>query len=462
MKKLTIFLVVFSLIFSGMVVAGFAQETEKEVIKLKVLGGETSAPERADYFGLFEKASKESVEKLSPEVRNSFPVAKYEFKHPGVDIQIEGEAPPYGDMLKEIQLAVSSRASYDLIEMDDIWLGQIAESGYLSAKHSDQYEKWANDLGFYDVFKKGSKYKGKYYGLWKATDTRAIWVWKDVLHAAGYTMEDIRSAKGLLNALPEITKTAKEEFGMSGGLEYPFNGKWVVDQWYGWLYQLGGKILKQNEDGEWVAGFNNEAGYESLNYVKKLKEAGATMRRTWQWNLANFMDRSYAMTYEGSWDFLTIKNEFPNLSPAEIQEKIGMIPTTVFEGEEMRVLTGGWLWTIPKTANHPDLTFNILTEIFADRKAYAQHLAYEAKFPTSEKLWESSLYQEKMLENMPEEWFESFQNGVEGGVWRPFFPEYPKIQKALWDATQKVIMGKATAKEALTTAEKKVNNLMED
>jgi ABC-type glycerol-3-phosphate transport system substrate-binding protein len=462
MKKGISLLLVLSLIV-GVTVVGLADshEDDKKVIEQKVMTTESAGIERAPFLGPL--AGEDMKGKVEDNVYYHMPVVKYEMEHPGVDIQLKGEVHPYGDMLKSMTLAVTSQSTFDYIEMDDIWLGKIAESGYLSDDYSEQYKKWANDLGMYDVFKKGSTYKGKWYGLWRATDTRAIWVWKDVLHEAGYTMEDIMSAEGLLNALPDITKTAKEGFGMAGGLEYPFNGKWVVDQWYGWLYQLGGKILKQNEDGDWVAGFNNEAGYRSLNYVKKLKENGATMRRSWQWMLANFLDRNYAMTYEGSWDIVSILEKYPDKSVQEIKEKIGVIPTTVFKGHDMRVLTGGWIWTIPETAEHPDVSYDVLTEMFEDREAYAEMTAYEGKFPTTEWVWESPTYKERMIgEVLPKEWYDRFREGVSGGVWRPFFPEYPDIQKELWDATQKVVMGKATAKEALSTAEKNVNELMED
>ncbi|MBS3736581.1 extracellular solute-binding protein [Candidatus Bipolaricaulota bacterium] len=462
MKKIISFVLVLSLVI-GLAAIGFSDshEDQEEVIEQKVMTVQSAGIERAPYIGPLEG------EKMKGEVEDyvyyHFPAIKYETEHPGVDIKLKGEVYPYGDMLKSIMLAVTSQSTFDYVEMDDIWLGKVAASGYLSDKYSDQYEKWANDLGMYDVFKKGSSYKGTYYGLWRSTDTRAIWVWKDVLHEAGYTMEDIMTCEGMLEALPDITETAKEDFGMAGGLEYPFNGKWVVDQWYGWLYQLGGKILEQNEDGEWVAGFNNEAGYRSLNYVKKLKESGATMQRSWQWMLANFLDRNYAMTYEGSWDIGAIHSKYPDLSVQEIKEKIGVIPTTVFEGHDMRVLTGGWLWTIPETAKHPDVAFEVLMEVFEDREAYAEMTAYQGEFPTTDWIWESPTYKERMIgETLPKEWFDRFREGVAGGVWRPFFPEYPEIQKELWDATQKVVMGKATAEKALATAEKKVNQLMED
>lgn len=385
----------------------------------------------------------------------------YEAKHPNVDLEIQVDAYKYSLVLKQIRLATVAKTKYDLVTVDDIWVGEIGASGYLSPKYSDSYQRWADEHGLYDIFKRGSRYKGTYYGIWYQTDTRGIWVWKDVLHKAGYTMEDIMTNEGLLKALPKITKVAKEEFGMAGGLEYPFNSKWVVDQWYGWLYGLGGSILKQ-VDGKWKAGFDNQAGYQSIQFVKDLKEAGASFTKSWRWHCTDMRARKYAMVYEGNWCWPDFRKDFPDLTIDQIKEKLGFIPTTRWEGKKLRVLTGGWFMSVPKYARHPDIAHEAFMLLLNNREAYAEALNAAGHQPTSEWMWESPTFKKAFLKTWPETWAERIKEGIAGGVWRPFFPEYPEIQERLWEATQKVVTGKATPEEAMGTAASKVNELMKE
>lgn len=463
-RNLVILVVVVIAVAAGVgyyLMSGEEEGAGEETITLKVISGSPAEPWH-EYLGPVEEEENVCKEE-HPKMYNALPVTQYEKEH-DVDIKLEVEEYPYGDQLQAMKLAATSESTYDLIRTDDIWLGTIAATGYYSTEYSDEYKEVAEDIGLYDVFERGSSYEDEWYGIWDQTDTRAIWVWKDVLNEAGYTMEDISTNEGLLNTLPDINQTAKQEFDMSGGLEYPFNGKWTVDQWYGWMYQLGGSILKQ-EDGEWVAGFNNEAGYRTLEFVDDLEESGATFKDTWQWNLPNFLDRKYAMTYEGSWDISTINtsDQFGNMPVSEYDEHLGVIPTTTWKGEDIRVLTGGWMWCIPETANHPDVAFEINMQYLREnRDAYAYMLGTEGHFPTSEALWNNSIYKDQILKTMPESWFNRFREGVEGGLWRPFFPEYPQIQQELWNATQKVVLDQASPEEALSTAEQNVNDLMQE
>jgi multiple sugar transport system substrate-binding protein len=461
MKKLTIGVLVLSLVvgLGFFSTKSFAQDQEE--ITLRAIGGLTSPYKRITFFGPEDPAK--AKKNVSEKHFNSFPLISYNQAHPDKKVSLDLYIPAFSDLRKEEILALTSREAYDIMVMDHMWLGQFAESGGLSAEYSEEYRQWADDFGLFPGFRDGSTYKGKFYGIWRSTDSRALWVWKDVLHAAGYTMEDIRTAEGLLEALPEINKVAKEQFDMEGALEYNFDGKSAVGYWYGWLYQLGGKILEKNEDGEWRAGFNNKAGYKALNYLKKLDEAGATLKRTWQYNLVNFLDRRYAMTFEGGWNVSDLNSHWPDKTPEEIQVEVGMVPQPTFEGKDMRTLTGGFMMVIPKAAKHGDLAFDIMMEhLFSNEANYAQMLLDQGKFPTNEKVFNNETYQEGMLDRMPDEWYDKFQEAVSGGILRPYVPEYSSVAQELWTAMQKVIAGRATAEEALSTAADKVNKMMKE
>lgn len=457
-KKIGILLISLSLVLSLSLVAAGQDSDEKETITLKVMTTPHPGP---DHYGYLGPAGDGTTEEEMPEWYENSPVRVYEKNNPNVDIELDVDIVPKSNYTKQLYLAVSSNKKYDLVRVDEMQVAQIASTGYFTPQFSDEYEEWAEDKGLYDNFVKGSTYDGDFYGILDRTGSRAIWVWKDVLHEAGYTMEDISTAEGLLEALPDITETAKEEFEMSGSLEYPFDGGWVVDQSWGWLYQLGGSILDKNEDGEWVPGFNNEAGVKTLNYVKNLVDNGATLQRDWQWQLANFMDRKYAMTYEGSWAVSAITSEYPDKSHEELTDMIGVIPTTQFEGKELSALAGGWMWMIPRAAPNPEVAHEVVMTMLNNRKSYAHMLVQEGNLPTSEWMFESPEYKEMVTEDIPEPWYEQFRRGVAGGVHRPSLEEYSQVQKAFWDATQEVVVNDVPAERALDEAASEVEKILE-
>ncbi len=169
------------------------------------------------------------------------------------------------------------------------------------------------------------------------------------------------------------------------------------------------------------------------------------------------------MTFGGSWNVAQISSHFPEKTPEEIREKIGMVPQPTFEGKNTRTLIGGFSIVIPESAEHPDLVHEILMEhLFRAPESYARHLAQVGRFPPAEKIFNHPQYEEAMLEKMPKEWYEKFKEGVSGGVVRPHIPEYPDISNALWKAVQNVVGEKKTPEKALSAAAKEVDNILEN
>jgi multiple sugar transport system substrate-binding protein len=83
-------------------------------------------------------------------------LVKLRERHPDMNITIRYVALPYDDTRKQILTALSERSPIDLISIDQIWLGDFAERGYLADitnrtqswnRTSDWYEpNWRGDL----------------------------------------------------------------------------------------------------------------------------------------------------------------------------------------------------------------------------------------------------------------------------------------------------------------------------
>ena len=78
-------------------------------------------------------------------------------RHPDLDIQMNYTTYPYNEMRQKLMSAVENQTEIDLITLDQIWLGEFAEKGFLTdltnftkswGRQNDWYqESW--DGGFY-------------------------------------------------------------------------------------------------------------------------------------------------------------------------------------------------------------------------------------------------------------------------------------------------------------------------
>ena len=56
----------------------------------------------------------------------------YKRRHPNLDIQIDFKLLPYADLKQKGLSAIGNKTSIDLISLDQIWLGEFAQKGYLT------------------------------------------------------------------------------------------------------------------------------------------------------------------------------------------------------------------------------------------------------------------------------------------------------------------------------------------
>jgi multiple sugar transport system substrate-binding protein len=68
----------------------------------------------------------------------------------------------------------------DVVSLDQIWLGELADKGLLTDL-TGKTENWGRLSDFYQSNIDGMIYNNIIYGIWAWTDVRGIWYWKDLL-----------------------------------------------------------------------------------------------------------------------------------------------------------------------------------------------------------------------------------------------------------------------------------------
>jgi multiple sugar transport system substrate-binding protein len=66
---------------------------------------------------------------------------------------------------------LGNKSAIDLISLDQIWLGDFAQRGYLT-NLTDYVKSWGRSSDWYQTNLNGGVYEGKLFGIWAWTDVR--------------------------------------------------------------------------------------------------------------------------------------------------------------------------------------------------------------------------------------------------------------------------------------------------
>ena len=124
---------------------------------------------------------------------------RLEERHPNLDVQVQYEVLPYEDMKDRISDAISNKTLIDIISMDQIWLGEFAEKGYLTDL-TNLTRDWGRSSEWYETNWGGGIYNNRVFGIWAWTDVRGIWYWKDLLDVANVNPESLKTWDGYITA----------------------------------------------------------------------------------------------------------------------------------------------------------------------------------------------------------------------------------------------------------------------
>jgi multiple sugar transport system substrate-binding protein len=113
-------------------------------------------------------------------------------RHPELDIQLNYTTFPYNMTRAALIESLSNKTAIDVISVDQIWLGELAEKGFL-ADLTNKTQDWGKLPDFYEANLDGTIFNDKIYGIWAWTDVRGIWYWKDILKKSNVSPDSLRT-----------------------------------------------------------------------------------------------------------------------------------------------------------------------------------------------------------------------------------------------------------------------------
>jgi multiple sugar transport system substrate-binding protein len=376
-------------------------------------------------------------------------LTKLRENHPDMTINIDYTVLPYADTRKQILTAMAGKTPIDLISVDQIWLGEFAEGGFLSDL-TELTNSWNRSSEWYKTNWDGGIYNGKVYGIWAWTDVRTMWYWKDLLNQSSVNPESLKTWDGYLEAAKKIENSTKgkgiEAMHLVGASHSP-------DMWYPYLWMQGGEIVKQKnghpEKGTyWFPSYNSTEGVKALEFLRDQVNAGIKPQINHFWG-QEFADKKFAVMLEGSW----LLGHFNSTEWNTLDKKVGMIPMFPVPkaGDTSATMMGGWMLGIPSTSSNKALSWELLT-IMVQPDVLAPMLEKYAYLPTQKPIAEGQ-YSGQLANTIP--YYKELISMLSLGHSRPSIAEYPQIADNIRQAIDEVYLGAKEPKQALDDAAKK-------
>ncbi len=377
---------------------------------------------------------------------------KLKENHPDIDISIDYRVLPYDATRTQILTAMAGGTPIDLISVDQPWLGEFAEGGFLSDL-TENATSWGRESDWYPTNWEGGKYDDSVYGIWAWTDVRALWYWKDLLRDSNLDPSSFQTWNGYVSGAQQLNERLAQQ-GVQGA--HLVGASHSPDMWYPYLWMLGGDILELREGHPtkgtyWFPAYNSSEGVRSLEFIKRQADSGIRPQVNHFWG-QEFADKKFAVMLEGSW----LLGTFPRQQWANLSETVGMIPMfpVPTQGDKSATMMGGWLLSIPQTSQNRDLSWELLT-LLVDPEILTPMLEQEGYLPTQIPIAEGP-YSQRLNATIP--YYSELVSMIPIGHSRPNIPEYPQIADHIREAIDAVYFtskdpGQALEESALKSAQ---------
>jgi multiple sugar transport system substrate-binding protein len=370
-------------------------------------------------------------------------------RHPDLDIQLNYTTFPYNMTRAALLESLSNKTAIDLISVDQIWLGELAEKGFL-ADLTNRTQEWGKLPDFYEANLDGTIFNDRIYGIWAWTDVRGIWYWKDILSKSDVSPNSLKTWDGYLAAAKKINSTiqAEKEKGthtlvqpihLNGDVNAP-------DVWYPYLWMLGGSIVENRpghptKDSYWFPSYNSTNGVKALEFLKKQTDIGLKPQSRID---DQFVDRKFAVMLSGSWMPSSFRNG------TNVEQIVGFLPVFPVPDASVQTTTmmGGWQFGIPSTSTHKDLAWELITAML-EPEIFAPWLQQYGYLPTQSSIGEGP-YSTQLRQSIP--YYQEMISMIEFGGSRPSIPEYSEISNHIKQALDEVFSGAKESEQALDDA----------
>ncbi|MBC8267210.1 MAG: sugar ABC transporter substrate-binding protein [Rhodospirillaceae bacterium] len=273
---------------------------------------------------------------------------QFEAANPGITVTFD--AMPYDAMRDKILTSsLASKATYDVIIIDNPWMDEFSRAGYLAPlddliKSSAGYD--FND--FVGPLREIGEVDGKIYGVPYYNYALGLIVRQDIFDAKGINVPT--TLEGYVKTVKDLTGG-----GMYGAAMQPQRGYKIYEEWKNWLHATGGDLM----DASGNVIINNAAAVKALEmYIDAYQTAAPKGSLNWGFDEAlQAMATGQAATMLSyNWMLPTLNN--PNGPAGKLAGKFKL-----YEVPGGEAVLGAWHWGIPRNASAKDDAWKFISWI---------------------------------------------------------------------------------------------------
>lgn len=369
-------------------------------------------------------------------------------RHPNLDIKLDYNPVPYLDLHNQFVQLMSNKTSVDIMTVDQIWLGEFVQKGFLTDL-TNFTQSWGRQDDWYEENWDGGVFNDKVYGIWAVADVRGMWYWKDLLEEAEVDPNSLITWNGYIEAAEKLNEVLRP-LGIEG-VHLVGAGHSPDIEFYPYLWMQGGEIVKL-KDGHpskgvyWFPAFNSTEGIKALEFIKAQIDAGIKPQQQHYWG-KEFLDKRFAVMIEALQNHVHLNTTDQKFN---FEQKIGFFPLAPVpdRNHTSSTLMGGWLFSIPATSKNPDLVWELITIILDPKIMAPFHIQY-GLLPTQIPIGDGP-YSEELSKTIP--YYEELISMLDIAQARPNIPEYPQIAETIQIALESVYNGTKDPTEALNEA----------
>ncbi len=373
-------------------------------------------------------------------------VADFEKANPDIDVKLEITVPD--GLQNRILVALRSGTPPDLVDVANGWNVPFAQTGKLEPLDELLAKNNVDLKDFLPAALGTGTLNGKNFGLPYRVEAHALIYSKGAYREAGLdpekppqTWTELREYS---KKLTRKTASGQQQYGFGvsgGGKDQPSNG---VFRSLPYMWMNGGGIVSDdlkkvtlNEEAS-VAAVDFMAGLYAKDKVSPpstLENDGLALRRL-------FIAGTIAQYQSGQFDLATIHKENPSL-------EIGVAPLPHPEGKQTSAILGGWNFVIPADSKNKEAAAKLLAFISTPENMGM----YTDTFPARTSAMNLPRFQDPELAG--------FKAMLPLAKPQPPAQNWIRITQSYFNHFQEVLLGSATAKEAMDDAAKEIQPMLQ-
>jgi multiple sugar transport system substrate-binding protein len=350
------------------------------------------------------------------------------------------------DYKSKISLDMQSGKGADVIDIDGIWVGEFAESGYIKPLDdvvgNDRTAAWDGWKQIPESVQQNSSYQDKQYGIPAGTDGRVIFFNKTVFKKAGLPDDwQPTSWDEILDAAVTVKRKAKGVIPIQLNAGTAMGEATTMQGFLPLLAGVGGEI---HTGGKWLGASNQIHQvlrlYQQV-YAGKLgdpvlqKEAKGRDR-----SFQLFAEDKIAMLLEGDYFWRSVVEPNQGIAPMKNRDsEVGYAlipayrPGGGIRGQDFVSMSGGGARVINPNTDYPQQAWELL-RFMNSAEAIKAQLGGGARITTRQDVNAEVLRNDPMLTFVSE-------RVLPLTTFRPGLAEYPEVSLALQEATLAVVDG---------------------